>query len=57
MISGKLLEYMATGVPILSLGDPKAAVAETLMQGTAAQVIAAENTAAQFDFTRAMCQQ
>lgn len=50
MISGKLLEYMATGVPILSLGDPKAAVAKTLMQGTAAQMIAAENTAAQFDF-------
>ena len=43
MISGKLLEYTATQVPILSLGDPQSAAAQFLMQGSAAQMIAPAN--------------
>ena len=40
MISGKLLEYMATGVPVLSLGNPQSETGELLDQGTAAAMIA-----------------
>lgn len=36
MISGKLLEYIATGVPILSIGEPESEVAHFLQKGTAA---------------------
>ena len=50
MISGKLLEYMATGTPILSMGDPNTAVAQLLMQGTAALMVSAKNTQGQIDF-------
>lgn len=50
MISGKLLEYMATQVPILSLGDPESEVGQLLMQGTAAQMVTAHNTKGQIDF-------
>ena len=36
MISGKLLEYIATGVPILCIGDPESEAAHFLQKGTAA---------------------
>ena len=39
MISGKLLEYMATGVPVLSLGDPQSEAGRLLLQGSAAKLI------------------
>ena len=39
MISGKLLEYMATGVPVLSLGDPDSEAARLLTKSTAAQMM------------------
>lgn len=39
MISGKLLEYMATGVPVLSLGDPQSEAGRLLQQGAAAEMI------------------
>ena len=38
MISGKLLEYMATGVPVLSLGDSQSEAGRLLQQGTAAEM-------------------
>ena len=39
MISGKLLEYIATEKPILCLGDPDSEAGRFLMQGTAALVL------------------
>ena len=42
MISGKLLEYMATGVPILSIGDPDSEAGRFLMQGSCAKMLKAE---------------
>ena len=44
MISGKLLEYMATGVPVLSLGDPESEAGQLLAQGAAAAMIAPSDT-------------
>ena len=38
MISGKLLEYIATGVPILSLGNPDTYAGNFLAQGTASKM-------------------
>jgi hypothetical protein len=42
MISGKLLEYMATGAPILSIGDPDSEAGRFLMQGSCAKMLKAE---------------
>ena len=42
MISGKLLEYIATGVPILSLGSPDAYAGNFLAQGTASKMFNGE---------------
>ena len=39
MISGKLLEYLATSIPVLSIGDPLSAAGEFLSQGTAAVML------------------
>ena len=44
MISGKLLEYMATGVPVLSLGAPESEAGQLLAQGAAAAMIAPSDT-------------
>lgn len=44
MVSGKLLEYMATGVPILSLGDPLSEAAALIHKGSAAKMLEATNT-------------
>ena len=44
MISGKLLEYMATGVPVLSLGDPESEAGQLLAQGAATAMIAPSDT-------------
>lgn len=38
MISGKLLEYFATEVPVLSLGDPSSAAGELIAQGSCARM-------------------
>ncbi len=43
MISGKLLEYFATQVPVLSLGDPTSDAAAFMAQGTNAKMFAKEN--------------
>jgi len=39
MISGKLLEYLATSIPVLSIGDPLSAAGEFLSKGTAAVML------------------
>ena len=39
MISGKLLEYFATQVPVLSLGDPLSAAGEFIAKGSCAKMI------------------
>ena len=39
MISGKLLEYMATEVPILSIGDPNSQAAQFLRLGSHAWMV------------------
>ena len=38
MISGKLLEYFATEVPVLSIGDPSSAAGEFIAQGSFARM-------------------
>ena len=39
MISGKILEYMATGVPVLSIGDSNSEAGKFINQGTAAKML------------------
>ena len=41
MISGKILEYIATKKPILSIGNPDSEAGKFIMQGTAAKMIEA----------------
>ncbi|MGB1448922.1 MAG: glycosyltransferase [Flavobacteriaceae bacterium] len=43
MISGKLLEYFATQVPVLSLGDPESDAAAFMAKGTNAKMFAKGN--------------
>jgi hypothetical protein len=42
MISGKLLEYIATEIPILSIGDPDSEAGRFLMEGSYAKMLKAE---------------
>ena len=42
MISGKLLEYIATQKPILSIGDPDSEAGRFLMQGSASLMVKSE---------------
>ena len=44
MISGKLLEYMATEVPIISTGDPNSEAARFLNSGSHAWMVNEHNT-------------
>ncbi len=44
MLSGKLIEYMATGVPVLSLGNPNSEAGRLLNLGTAAKMIEKDDT-------------
>jgi hypothetical protein len=50
MISGKLLEYLATEVPLLSIGDPQSEAGRFLAQASFAQMIDAHHTNAQASF-------
>ena len=50
MISGKLLEYIATGVPIVSLGDPLSAAGEFIAQGSCARMFTASQEKEIFTF-------
>ena len=57
MISGKLLEYLATEIPILSIGDPHSEAGRFLAQASFAQMIDATNTDAQKTFIDKAAQQ
>ena len=46
MISGKLLEYLATGVPVLSVGDPQSEAGRFLATASFAEMIPAIQTRA-----------
>lgn len=50
MISGKLLEYLATEVPVLSIGDPNAVAGKFLNQGSYSMMLAASHTAQMTQF-------
>ena len=50
MISGKLLEYFATQVPVLSLGDPLSAAGEFIAKGSCAKMIVREDHVAIYGF-------
>ena len=57
MISGKLLEYLASEVPVLSVGDPNSEAGRLLDQASFAQMIDAQNTTAQKSFIKKAIQQ
>jgi glycosyltransferase involved in cell wall biosynthesis len=57
MISGKLLEYMATEVPILSLGDSNSPAAQFLTQGTQAWMVEEGDTPAMKKCLKALLEQ
>lgn len=57
MISGKLLEYMATEVPILSLGDPTSTAAQFLSQGSQAWMVEEEDTTTMKRYIKGMLEQ
>ena len=57
MISGKLLEYLATAIPILSIGDPESEAARFLAQASFSQMIDANNIDAQEIFIQKVAQQ
>ena len=56
MISGKLLEYLATAIPLLSIGDPQSEAARFLAQASFAQMIAANDIDAQEIFIQKVAQ-
>jgi glycosyltransferase involved in cell wall biosynthesis len=57
MISGKLLEYLATAIPLLSIGDPQSEAARFLAQASFAQMIDANDIDAQEIFIQKVAQQ
>ena len=56
MISGKLLEYLATAVPVLSIGNPQTEAGKLLAQASFAQMIDPNNTDAQKIFIKRAAQ-
>lgn len=54
MISGKLLEYFGTQVPVLSIGDPLTAAGTFIAQGTCAKMIKSEDKAGILTFIQAL---
>ena len=54
MISGKLLEYFATQVPVLSIGDPLSAAGEFIAQGSCAKMLKREDHAAIYGFIQTL---
>ena len=56
MISGKLFEYLATAIPLLSIGDPHSEAAELLAQASFAQMIDAKDIDAQEIFIQKVAQ-
>jgi len=56
MISGKLFEYLATAIPLLSIGDPHSEAAGLLAQASFAQMIDANDIDAQEIFIQKVAQ-
>jgi hypothetical protein len=56
MFSGKLLEYLATAIPILSIGDPQSEAGRFLAQASFAQMIDANDIDAQEIFIQKVAQ-
>ena len=57
MISGKLLEYMATHIPILSIGDPNSEAGKFIEQGTAAKMLDANDVKGIYVFIEQIAKQ
>ena len=57
MISGKLVEYLASGVPVLSVGDPQSEAARFLATASFAKMISAQQTRALKTFINRVAQQ
>jgi glycosyltransferase involved in cell wall biosynthesis len=57
MISGKLLEYLASEVPVLSLGDPRSEAGKLLKKASFAQMIDANDTTAIKSFIKSALRQ
>ena len=56
MISGKLLEYLASQVPILSIGNPKSEAGRLLIKSSLARMIDANDIDAQEKFIQKVAQ-
>jgi glycosyltransferase involved in cell wall biosynthesis len=54
MISGKLLEYFATQIPVLSIGYPLSDAGEFIAQGSCAKMIESEDQVAINEFIQAL---
>ncbi len=57
MISGKILEYMATGVPVLSIGDSNSEAGKFINQGTAAKMLNTHDLEGITDFIQQVASQ
>jgi glycosyltransferase involved in cell wall biosynthesis len=57
MISGKLLEYMATGVPLLSIGDPDSEAGKFINQGSETKMMVADNHKGILEFIQRVANQ
>ena len=57
MISGKLLEYLASEVPVLSIGNPHSEAGKLLNLASFAQMIDANDSHAQKSFIQEAIQQ
>jgi len=57
MISGKILEYMATGVPVLSIGDSNSDAGKFINQGTAAKMLNTHDLEGITDFIQQVASQ
>ena len=56
MISGKLLEYIATAIPILSIGDPNSEAGRFLAHASFAKMIDSNDIDAQEKFIQKVAQ-
>ena len=57
MISGKILEYMATGVPVLSIGDSNSEAGKFINQGSAAKMLNTHDLEGITDFIQQVASQ
>jgi hypothetical protein len=57
MISGKILEYIATGVPVLSIGDSNSEAGKFINQGTAAKMLNTHDLEGISDFIQQVASQ